>query len=451
LKSIEKILVECVDEIAAGKTTIQECLEKYHDISDELAPLLNLAFRIEKLPEVMPSKSYKARTRAHLMEYIHDYQTSRSPWQKIADAFVQPGWTRGLAIGLAAFVVFASSGAGTAYAAQDSLPGEVLYPVKTGVEDWQAWIETDAAADTALQLSFADRRIEEIERLADKNALANIGIAISGYETNLQEAIRNANGIESGALVENIAVATAGHLNRLDSLTDADGLPLDTAILEAEQIAVKEQVRSLQQLAENNSVRAGELNVAGMQNRLDQAAGATAAGKTMLAEAVLEQYVKYAGLGEGLLQEYAGTDSGMVLTELYQQAEQNQQQFFASFSESVSPSVAAKVHAAFGKIGQGHGQNSSDNIQETGNQGSQPANEEHGSSQGQGKNPAGIENQGQGSSAGEQTGQQGTISANLSQGWRDSEPVTAGQGGEPKDPERKDNNGDTPAFGPPQG
>lgn len=67
---------------------------------------------------------------------------------------------------LTAFVVIVSmlfGGAGaTVYAAQDSLPTEALYPVKTVSEDMLLVLVTDPQARLDLVLDFTNRRVEEI-------------------------------------------------------------------------------------------------------------------------------------------------------------------------------------------------------------------------------------------------------------------------------------------------
>jgi len=81
MKRIERVLATCVDDIEAGKTTIEECLERYRELSAELEPLLRLALEIEKLPSVSPSKVFKARARANVVVYAYDHPARRSRWQ----------------------------------------------------------------------------------------------------------------------------------------------------------------------------------------------------------------------------------------------------------------------------------------------------------------------------------------------------------------------------------
>ncbi|NQS91230.1 MAG: hypothetical protein HQ574_02385 [Chloroflexi bacterium] len=72
-------------------------------------------------------------------------------------------WVPRLATILAVVLFALSSIGGTVYAAQDSLPDDLLYPVKTLTEDIQIGLESDPEERLDLYASFANRRLEEIE------------------------------------------------------------------------------------------------------------------------------------------------------------------------------------------------------------------------------------------------------------------------------------------------
>ena len=76
---------------------------------------------------------------------------------------LRKSWLAQLA-GILAVVLFAlSSIGGTVYAAQGSLPDDLLYPLKTLTEDIQIGLESDPEERLDLYVSFANRRLEEIE------------------------------------------------------------------------------------------------------------------------------------------------------------------------------------------------------------------------------------------------------------------------------------------------
>ncbi len=72
-------------------------------------------------------------------------------------------WLPRLAVILAVVLFALSSIGGTVYAAQGSLPDDLLYPVKILVEDIQVGLETDPEDRLDLYASFASRRLQEIQ------------------------------------------------------------------------------------------------------------------------------------------------------------------------------------------------------------------------------------------------------------------------------------------------
>ncbi len=56
----------------------------------------------------------------------------------------------------------------TAFAAQESLPSEALYPIKTFVEDVRLALTSDPEAEVDLLLQFSDERMEEIAALMEQ-------------------------------------------------------------------------------------------------------------------------------------------------------------------------------------------------------------------------------------------------------------------------------------------
>ena len=76
------------------------------------------------------------------------------------------------AAGFAALLIFALSSTGIAYAAEGTLPGDPLYPVKVQViEPIQTALITKPAEKVAWHMTLAERRIDEAAALAQKNAL----------------------------------------------------------------------------------------------------------------------------------------------------------------------------------------------------------------------------------------------------------------------------------------
>lgn len=61
------ILEQCLEAIHCENATAADCLAKYPEYADELAPLLEMAMAIEELPDIKPSDDFREATRERLL------------------------------------------------------------------------------------------------------------------------------------------------------------------------------------------------------------------------------------------------------------------------------------------------------------------------------------------------------------------------------------------------
>jgi hypothetical protein len=79
---------------------------------------------------------------------------------------------RPASIALTAVLVLTLSSSGIAYAAEGALPGDTLYPIKVAVvEPVRLALAASPEASAALQMKFAERRVDEAATLASKGKL----------------------------------------------------------------------------------------------------------------------------------------------------------------------------------------------------------------------------------------------------------------------------------------
>jgi len=83
------------------------------------------------------------------------------------------------------------TGAATVYASQTSLPGELLYPVKTWSEDIRADLTSDPQAQLELNLEFSQRRVEEVVALLEAGTLPPEEV-INRLQLELDQAVQQA-------------------------------------------------------------------------------------------------------------------------------------------------------------------------------------------------------------------------------------------------------------------
>lgn len=120
---------------------------------------------LRETPERQESRA--AQSRAQFLSRAQELsaRTGPSPSRRTSKGIMNQAWLPKL-VGLMTAVLLALvSLAGTVYAAQDSLPTDTLYPVKTWTEEIQLRLENNAEDLLDLQASFAERRIQEIQSL----------------------------------------------------------------------------------------------------------------------------------------------------------------------------------------------------------------------------------------------------------------------------------------------
>lgn len=89
----------------------------------------------------------------------------------------------------------------TAYAAQESLPDQALYPVKTWIEDVRLALANGPQADFGLLQGFVEERIEEIEALVGEGLPVPNQVS-DRLETQLQQMMRLAAQMEEPAMLQ---------------------------------------------------------------------------------------------------------------------------------------------------------------------------------------------------------------------------------------------------------
>lgn len=87
---------------------------------------------------------------------------------------------------LVAFTLLAGGAGATAYAAQDALPGEALFPVKTWIEDVQlALADEDTSSALQLETQFTQRRMDEMATLIVGGQFDALPEAVAQFENQL--------------------------------------------------------------------------------------------------------------------------------------------------------------------------------------------------------------------------------------------------------------------------
>jgi hypothetical protein len=155
-KKLEKIFNKCISLIDKGYS-IKYCLEKYSDCRKELEEYFAAVKELGKLKEVKPDSKYITNS---LNKIYSSTETKEIKVPKTDRIMVGAAILKPALIFLAVFVFVGFSFAGTAYASQDSVPGEILYPVKRSTEDVRLLLYPESMKGS-LHYKFLNNRVLE--------------------------------------------------------------------------------------------------------------------------------------------------------------------------------------------------------------------------------------------------------------------------------------------------
>ncbi len=155
--SFEEALARCLDEVAAGGD-VEQVVARYPAYAAELRPLVETALRLEGTVVPPPRPEAIHRGRARVMTVARQAEARRREWLT---------GRRWVSVLLTAGLLLALLFGGTlgVQAAEASLPGDPLYPIKLWKESLElTWAEWQGDPVPVL-IRHLERRSEEIEAL----------------------------------------------------------------------------------------------------------------------------------------------------------------------------------------------------------------------------------------------------------------------------------------------
>lgn len=200
-EELEKILDQAISQLNAG-ANFNAVLDQYPAQLEELAPLLEVAKMGLHLPK----------------NFIPEPAMQR---KFMLAAAKQPGflaWLRLPRFASVSLIILTILGAfaGTTFAALGSVPGQNLFAVKKAFESVEIALATSPQQKANLQLTFADRRVAETEKiLKDPNHTSAVEVAAL---TELSNQTNNALADVKSAAATNAVNNDPNILNSLNSL-----------------------------------------------------------------------------------------------------------------------------------------------------------------------------------------------------------------------------------------
>ncbi|MFQ6026933.1 MAG: DUF5667 domain-containing protein [Dehalococcoidia bacterium] len=180
-------LQDCIQLNKQGLDPV-ECLARYPQHAYELEPLLLAA--VDSAPALGFRMTREAKTQTRL-RVMAEWDRRHAPHQRWSLASLMPklGFAPRWAMATAVLVLALTlGGAGTVAAAQESVPGNSLYPVKELREEARLWFARSAEEKATIYTSLVQERAQELQELAFQGASNNASVAIARLEDHISEA-----------------------------------------------------------------------------------------------------------------------------------------------------------------------------------------------------------------------------------------------------------------------
>ena len=233
-RGFDDILDACLDRITRKGDSIEQCLESYPEQAGELEPLLRAALSVKDVSSIEPRTEFQRMAKARLLSAVAAKKEKegrrRLPlWN----------WQQRWAVALAVVLALVMMGGGTVAASTNSLPGDVLYPVKTTTESVQVFFTFGKEAKANLCMRFAERRIVEIEALAERERnIPESVLSVMSAETDRAIELANQNASFNKETIARLIRLTAAQKMMLARMGEVASLEVKLRFQEALRQAV---------------------------------------------------------------------------------------------------------------------------------------------------------------------------------------------------------------------
>lgn len=145
------------------------------------------------LKNIAPGAEKKAEFRHALEQRVRADMRMHAAAASLSEPARKAGFLRHMfhapSFALAIIIAILGSGGGAALASQSALPGTALYGIKRATERARVTLARDESKKAELHITFASRRLQEIERLISGGADDDAAIAntVAYYEHELEE------------------------------------------------------------------------------------------------------------------------------------------------------------------------------------------------------------------------------------------------------------------------
>ena len=186
----QEIVEECIELLRHGRS-LENCLDRYPEEAAELEPILRNAISIRSdLAADLPLMARNRMRGRVLAQWDRRHQPSR--WNFSVPSLF-PKWAF---VAASLVLVLVLGGLGTNTAAANTVPGDILYPVKEFREAAQLWFTRSPEAKVEMYTSLVKERVEEVSKMAareqaDLDAISNALARMESHLTALNVLVAN--------------------------------------------------------------------------------------------------------------------------------------------------------------------------------------------------------------------------------------------------------------------
>jgi len=213
--------------------------------------------KIKELRQIKPDQNWAFLTKSRILSEEPAYRGRASVSASVVSVlrvfFLKPAYAGVMAI-LVIFGLFGFS--------QNSLPGDLLYPVKKIAEKGQTLFVSGKAREQ-ISLELAQKRLEELTKIVEANQAKKLAPAIKEFQGSLVDAANNFSGTDAGALRK--VVEMRRKTKELQSRgvvieeQELDKLEMSSLIVVLEELIVDLENRSLTEAQQDTLAQMKEL------------------------------------------------------------------------------------------------------------------------------------------------------------------------------------------------
>lgn len=191
-KKIEKIIDNCIKLISENNLSIEQCLKRYPKFKEELKPLLESFIKVKEFEKINPPAIFEDEVKIRFINIVKAKQSQILPKKGMIPRFaaqLSGLWAMPTLAKISIFVIlFLFISGFTSILSANTLPGDFLYPVKIASEKVIIFF-TPNNKKVNLHIIFAKRRLDEIEKMAEKGRIGEITKTLNVLETEIDSVI----------------------------------------------------------------------------------------------------------------------------------------------------------------------------------------------------------------------------------------------------------------------